>query len=109
MLSVGLLPVIFTLISKDGLSRYGLRRTGLVKSLVLSAVVIVASHAFSYLNTGRLIDVASLDTSPPFPWNIWYALLGMFAYGPLEVFFVIWLMATTGGCSRANVPASHGA
>ena len=30
-----------------------------------------------------------------FPWNLWYALLGIFAWGPLEVFFVMWLITNT--------------
>jgi len=27
-----------------------------------------------------------------FPYNIWYVVLGILSYGPLEVFFVIWLI-----------------
>ena len=30
-----------------------------------------------------------------FPYNVWYAFLGVFAYGPLEVFFIIWLIVNT--------------
>jgi len=30
-----------------------------------------------------------------FPYNLWYALLGIFAYGPLEAFFVAWLIVNT--------------
>ena len=30
-----------------------------------------------------------------FPYNVWYALLGVFAYGPLEVFFMTWLIVNT--------------
>lgn len=30
-----------------------------------------------------------------FPWNLWYVALGVFAWGPLEVFFVAWLIANT--------------
>ena len=26
---------------------------------------------------------------------MWYATLGLFAYGPLEVFYVVWLIANT--------------
>ncbi|NOY07333.1 MAG: CPBP family intramembrane metalloprotease [Spirochaetes bacterium] len=30
-----------------------------------------------------------------FPWNLWYAMLGLFAWGPLEVFFITWLITNT--------------
>ena len=30
-----------------------------------------------------------------FPYNLWYDSLGIFAYGPLEVFFIAWLIVNT--------------
>ncbi len=30
-----------------------------------------------------------------FPRNLWYALLGIIAWGPLEVFFFVWLIVNT--------------
>ncbi len=30
-----------------------------------------------------------------FPYNIWYAILSALAYGPLEAFFITWLIVNT--------------
>jgi len=43
---VGLLPILFTIISKDNVSLYGLSKKGLVKGIVLSAPVVVAYYIF---------------------------------------------------------------
>jgi hypothetical protein len=96
IVSVGLLPVVFTLICKDDPILYGLGRKGLAKSLLLSGLFVTVLFSFALLGKGQLMS--GVET-PKFhlglPWNIWYVILGVFAYGPLEVFFVIWLVANT--------------
>lgn len=95
MVSVGLLPVVFTLLCRDDLTQYGLTSKGWGKSLSYSLLFVAAMFTLAYLTRGRLMT----DDRPPlhldFPWNLWYALLGIFAWGPLEVFFVVWLIANT--------------
>jgi len=94
IVAIGGLPLLISIICRDDWSLYGIRRNGLGKSLLI---------AVSLAMIDFLLDLISLlkgQTKVPsfgltFPWNIFYAILGVFAYGPLEVFFVIWLIANT--------------
>lgn len=96
IVSVGLLPVVFTLMCKDDPTQYGLGRKGLAKSLLFSGLFVAALFGFAFLSTGQWMSgVETPSFHLNFPWNIWYAALGVFAYGPLEVFFVMWLVANT--------------
>ncbi len=95
IVSVGLLPVVFTLICRDDLMLYGLGRKGLAKSLLLSGLFAVVLFGIGFLTRGQLMTGLSPSPHLDFPWNIWHVTLGVFAYGPLEVFFVIWLIANT--------------
>jgi len=92
---VGLLPVVFTMVNKDSASLYGLRAGRLGKSLLLSLLV-VASYYVVLFGTGvSHISVGGLQGLSPSPLNLLYAILAVFAYGPLEVFFVVWLIYNT--------------
>ena len=95
IVSVGLFPVVFTLICKNDLTQYGFGRKGLAKSLKLSALFTVALFGFALLTRGQLMTGDSPSFHLGFPWNIWYTVLGIFAWGPLEVFFVMWLVTNT--------------
>jgi len=95
IVSVGLLPVVFSLICKDDFKHYGMSRKGLVKSILLSLLFVAVMFSFAYLSSGKLVSDNRPDFSLGFPWNLWYAMLGIFAWGPLEVFFVIWLITNT--------------
>lgn len=95
IVSAGLLPLVFTLFCKDDPKMYGLGMKGLVKSLLLSGLFVSASYGLLFLSTGQLRDFAAPSFHLNLPWNLWYAALGVFAYGPLEVFFVIWLITNT--------------
>ena len=95
IVSAGLLPLVFTLICKDDPTQYGLGRKGLVKSLLLSSLCVAAFYGLAFLSTGQLMSVDSPSFHLNFPWNLWYVALGVFAWGPLEVFFVMWLVANT--------------
>jgi len=95
IVSVGLLPVVFTLIFKDDLTQYGLSCKGLAKSLKLSALFTLALFGFALLTRGQLMTGNSPSFHLNFLWNLWYTVLGIFAWGPLEVFFVMWLVTNT--------------
>jgi hypothetical protein len=95
IVSAGLLPVLFTLICRDELAQYGFARQGLVKSLLLSSLFVLVMFGFGYLMTGRLMTDRRPTLQLGFPWNFWYGLLGIIAWGPLEVFFFVWLIVNT--------------
>jgi membrane protease YdiL (CAAX protease family) len=88
----GLLPVLFTLNDKENLAKYGFARRGLAASAGLSALVVIARYFVSYIQTGQWIEFAPLGALPNFPENLWHAGWGVVANGPLEVFFVAWLI-----------------
>ncbi len=91
LVCAGGLPLAITLASKERFAIYGLRKKGLVKSVLLSLIV-VAIKLIPRILSG---DYKFVSFNLPFPINLWYAFLGVFAYGPLEVFFVIWLITNT--------------
>jgi len=96
IVSVGLLPLVFTSICRDDLMLYGIWSKGLANSFLLSGLFIAAYFTIRFLTKGQLIN-SLLPPSPHlgFPQNIWYVTLGVFAWGPLEVFFFIWLVVNT--------------
>ncbi len=87
----GGLPLAVTLLCREDFVIYGLRREGLVKSLLLSSILAVFKITLRLLSGGFRFVSFNL----PFPLNLWYAFFGVFAYGPLEVFFVVWLIVNT--------------
>jgi len=91
VIGVGGLPLLISLIRRDNFEVYGLRRQNALKSLALSlpiAMIIVILRIIL-----GSVSFKSFDLN--FPYNIWYAVLGVLAYGPLEVFFVVWLIVNT--------------
>jgi len=64
---------------------------GLLKSVAASIPLAIIILLLRALYGGLNISNFNLR----FPYNIWYAILGFFAYGPLEVFFTIWLIVNT--------------
>ena len=82
---------MISLVCRDNFSSYGLVRKGLLKSLALSIPPALALLAL------RIIEGATAYTgfNLEFPWNIFYASLAVFTYGPLEVFFIAWLIVNT--------------
>ena len=64
---------------------------GLLKS-VAASIPLVTIILLSRILCGDLnVDSFNLE----FPYDVWYALLGAFAYGPLEAFFMTWLIVNT--------------
>ena len=95
MVSVGLLPLLYTIVCKDDLRRYGMQRQGWLKGLVLSLVYVLFMYGVGYLLTGQIMNDSRNPVIVAVPWNIFYGLLSIFAWGPLEVFFVVWLIDNT--------------
>jgi hypothetical protein len=96
ILAVGLLPVLFTLLNRDGLAVYGLQRQGLWKSLAYAALVVLVFFAVLSILAGKVttsIYLPALKISTL--WKPLTAILALLAYGPLEVFFVVWLIHNT--------------
>jgi len=91
----GLLPVLFVWINKEKLAQYGLGRKGFTQSLLLSLLLVIAIYIKSFLTTGEWISHSSFNIQLNFPQNAWYAVWGIFANGPLEVFFFVWLVTKT--------------
>ena len=93
--AVGLLPIIFTLVCKDDLTQYGLTHRQSAKSVLLSGLLVIVMFGGAYLMRGKLMTDNRPALHVEFPLNIWYGVLGIFAWGPLEVFFVAWLITNT--------------
>lgn len=106
IVSVGLLPLLLTLICRDPVEQYGLTRQGWAKSLLLSALFVAAMFGFGYWMNGRLMTDSRPALHLHFPLNVWYALLGVLAWGPLEVFFFVWLIVNTDKIFRDR-PGTH--
>jgi len=94
IVGVGGLPLLITLLCRDNPSIYGLRREGIAKSLILSLLLVLAYASLLIASKGYP-RISHVCFNLNFPYNVWYALLGVFAYGPLEVFFVVWLIVNT--------------
>ncbi len=95
IVSVGLLPVVFTFVCRDDSTQYGLTHNKLANSVFFSLLFVIMMFGWAYFTRGQVMtdDRASLHLE--FPSSIWYAILGIFAWGPLEVFFVTWLITNT--------------
>lgn len=89
---VGLAPLFLVIFYRENLSMYGVQKKGIFRSLVLGLSLALVYRLISPLlsQAGVVLDYRSFDLA--FPLNLYYALLGVFAYGPLEAFFVIYLM-----------------
>jgi membrane protease YdiL (CAAX protease family) len=104
MITAGLLPVLFVWLNKENPARYGFTRHGLARSIGLSLLVVGASYVETFLRTGQWINFAPLGGVLSFPQNLWYAAWGVFANGPLEVFFVVWLITKTDQVFESESP-----
>lgn len=93
---VGLLPIIFSILSKDKPADYGITTKHLSVSLALAAGIVLVY--FAYLSILARHFTISIQLPAFQHVSLGYAILailGLFAYGPLEVFFVIWLIHNT--------------
>jgi hypothetical protein len=95
--SAGLLPLLYTLVGRESLARYGLRRTGGLASLLLAGLVGLVAVGITW---GRGASLPFLLAPPALALSlagqVWYAVSGVVVYGPLEVFFFLWVVVQTG-------------
>ena len=93
---VGLLPVIFSMLRRDKAAEYGITGKGLLPGLALSVAVVAAYFAYLSLRAGHLTTSVQLPgLQQATIGHALLALLALAAYGPLEVFFVLWLVHNT--------------
>ena len=95
ILFVGLVPVLFITFGSEKLSEYGITGRGLAKSLFGSLVFVAADRTCSWLISGHWMSFYTWHPSLSFPAKVYYASLGIFAFGPLEMFFIIYLVRNT--------------
>ena len=104
IVAVGLLPVLFVILNREKIATYGLQRSGLLKSLALSALVVLAFFAFLSIQAGQITTSISLpEIKIAASWKLGAVILAIFAYGPLEVFFVFWLIHNTDRIYNSSV------
>jgi len=90
--AIGGLQLAISLVCKDNFSAYGLRKDNTLWSLILAVIPAVALLSLRIIQgSGMVYTHFGLS----FPLNLFYALLAVLVYGPLEVFFVIWLIVNT--------------
>lgn len=94
LIPTGIIPPLLALMSKDDPAAYGLTRKNMGKSLLLSLALVVVIYVLKYAFLKQLIP-GPPDFHLNFPWNGLYIIFGILAWGPLEVFFLIWLMVNT--------------
>ena len=93
---VGLLPIVFSILRRDKAAEYGITGKRLLVSLVLSVVTVLVYFAYLSIQAGHFTTSVQLPgLHQPTIGNALFALLGLAAYGPLEVFFVVWLIHNT--------------
>jgi hypothetical protein len=93
---VGLFPIVFSILRRDKPAEYGITGKRLLMSLVLSAGVVLVYFAYLSIRAGHLTTSVQLPgLHQPSVGNALFAGLGLVAYGPLEVFFVVWLIHNT--------------
>ena len=90
--AVGGLQLIISLACRDDRRIYGVTGYHISRSILFSIIVaVLLLLPRMILDNGIVCEDFGLD----FPLNIFYATLALLAYGPLEVFFVIWLSVNT--------------
>jgi hypothetical protein len=93
---VGFLCTLLAVLNNDSRSVFGLTSKGLLKSLTIGLVLIVVHSSMRYALgmpiVGSGFDAFTQSLAQPFPYNIGFTLFCGFAYGPLEVFYIIFLV-----------------
>ena len=93
---VGFLCILLAVLNSDSRSVFGLTSKGLLKSLAIGLVLIAIHSSIRYALgmpiAGSNLDAFTQSLAQPFPYNIGFSLFCGFAYGPLEVFYIIFLV-----------------
>jgi hypothetical protein len=97
LLFVGLIPVSFSIFRSEDWSRYGISRMGLASSIAWSLLYVAVTYCYYRFEDARWMwrDFYPMHSTLSVPATIYYALLEVFSYGPLEVFFIVWLVRNT--------------
>lgn len=95
IISVGLLPILFMLLNKERPAVYGISKKELLQSIGFSTLAVIAYVALTSHKATSFNFIDPAGFGPGNPWNVLFALLAILAYGPLEVFFVVWLIDNT--------------
>jgi polyferredoxin len=85
----GLIPIIFTLFNKDSLSSIGIQKKRVIESIILSIPMIIIYYILLFLITGSTIEFPTAAFHIESFWSLLLIIGAIFAYGPLEAFFVI--------------------
>jgi len=95
--SVGLMPLFITLLCKDDLKLYGFNKEKkkVITSLILSLSFVGVIYLIGYLINGRIFTGDIPEYNVEIPWNYIYGIVSIFTWGPLEIFFFIWLVKNT--------------
>lgn len=101
---VGLLPIVFFILRRDKVAEYGITGKNLGLSLVLSAAAVLVYFSYLSIQAGHFTTSVQLPRlHQPTLGNTFFAFLGLAAYGPLEVFFVVWLIHNTDRIFKTEV------
>ncbi len=96
-LSVGFLPLLLALRDRDRRDFYGVGLTGATKSIILGAALVAVRGLFRYVAGSPPFEVGlvafSQSLAQPFPGNLFFSFITVFSYGPLEVFYITFLVA----------------
>lgn len=95
IVSVGLIPMIFTFIEKSKLSSFGFSFKGIKRSLLYSFLFVLVFFLVGYLKNGSIMSDSREAFTANFPLNLLFLILSVFAWGLLEVFFFVWLVEKT--------------
>lgn len=94
LIPTGLIPPLLALISRDDLKDYGLKTKNAMRSILFSILLVFVIFGLKYLILEQFIP-GSPRFVLSFPWNVIYVFFGILAWGPLEVFFLVWLIVNT--------------
>ncbi|TXT54197.1 MAG: conserved membrane protein of unknown function [Candidatus Thorarchaeota archaeon] len=93
--SAGLFPLVYSLYKKEPPRVYGIQKKNSVLSIIISISLLMILDVVESLVTGNPIFSMGESYNLPLGFGVFYAALGLFAYGPLEVFFIFWLIVKT--------------
>jgi|WetSurMetagenome_2_1015567.scaffolds.fasta_scaffold390588_2 hypothetical protein len=92
---VGFLGIVFSFISKDKPASFGLTKKRVFASIGLG-IAFIGLQSLIYWLLGIAVidyklDAFSGSLAQPFPLNVFYSAFTAFSYGPLQVFFLIFI------------------
>ncbi len=93
--SVGLIPLIYTILEKESPSQFGIYRKNLTESLLYAILGSTIFFLLKWLITGQTVEYEEFWFPLDYPGKLFYGFSGTIVWGPLEVYFFIWLMEKT--------------